>query len=257
MQYLVVGRVRQGDEDRDEAMVIASDRHDVERYTEALDAVRLKPVAVETSTIALARLAMLNPAVCGDDDKPTLITHLADSHSEVVMIQGRTVRLIKTVDIGRQRLIDAVAAELDCTPAMARRYLNADDPGAGPSGPKAPSRERLAEIIAPELTLLAREVALCIRYVNVTYRGPRPQHAWVVAEPAMAQPLFPALLQEAAVTAAPLPTPLDGRVEQPHLWAVACGAALRGYEGTWTQPQPQTLPQTQQPQAQQPQPLAA
>jgi type IV pilus assembly protein PilM len=99
-----------------------------------------------------------------------IFVHVGASNTAVVITNGDEALFVKYIDLGGRRLDEAVARHLKMTlpEATALRRHNGDrrvdqqDPEVARS---------VAEAVRPVLERLAGEVALCLRYHSVTFRG--------------------------------------------------------------------------------------
>jgi type IV pilus assembly protein PilM len=99
-----------------------------------------------------------------------MFVHVGQSHTTVVIAQGTSPLFIKYVDLGGCHFDRAVSGQLDMTPeaaAMLRRHN-----GDRRSEQQDPEIARsVGQAIRPIVEKLAGELALCVRYHSVTFRG--------------------------------------------------------------------------------------
>src|SRR5690606_11827152 len=114
---------------------------------------------------------------------------------------GREINLIKPINIGGRHLHDAVSAKLGITVdearALRRRFESQDS-----EQPKDPVRQAVFDATRGVVEELGREIALCLRYYTVTFRGHRPSSVRVVGGEACDTPLIQQL-------ASGLPIPVE------------------------------------------------
>ncbi len=102
---------------------------------------------------------------------------------------------------------------------------------------EGPGDARIASALCPVVEELAHEVSLCLRYYSVTFRGRRPDQAWVAGGESGNPWLWAKLCENAGLrpmshdpmTAIDLTRVHDavGGPESWSSWAVAAGLALR------------------------------
>ena len=243
VQYLKAGEVQQGSETRQEILLLAADEAFIEAHVVSLTTCGLRPLAIDAIPTALARVittrADLNPR--GGAAGAKVLIDMGHAATKVLVVQGGRVVFFKSIEIGGSALDRAVARQLKLSPADAaeKRHAatqqRADDAESG-----GPAAEAVWEALRPTLADLGKEIALCLRYFGVTFRGARPAHGLMVG--GLAGGVGPGLRLVAELSAAaglelrahdPLaamdPGPA-GRVlgDGGGAWAVAAGLSLRG-----------------------------
>ena len=106
------------------------------------------------------------------DDKGQRVAfvRMGSSNTGVVIAQGLDVFFVKYIDVGGDHLDDAVAAHFKITPDEAAALRR-------PPGDRRTDRQdpevvnSVVEATRPLIEKLANELALCIRYHSVTFRG--------------------------------------------------------------------------------------
>lgn len=242
IQFYDAGEVRQGEELRQEIVLLAAPNDAVEQHVALLVDCGLELDAIDAAPGALARWA----AAAGphEPEDAQLILDLGATGSSVLICRHGRVTFFKRIELGGHHLEEAVAHSLSTTTVEAAVILahRARDPQAAAATlPGASRREGAAKAIGdavrPVLTDLAREVGLCLRYHSVTFRGHKPQTALLTGGGA-GDPLLPqVIVQETGMTALPLGagaavdfTQMDEAVlaaSAPSTWAVAAGLSMR------------------------------
>jgi len=102
------------------------------------------------------------------------------AQTTVVIARGRDIVFVKMIPIGGVVFNRAVAEclELAVTEAVALRRRIGRPPrraGAPPDEDRQRVCRAVADAIRPHLEDLANEIALCLRYYSVTFRGSRPE----------------------------------------------------------------------------------
>jgi len=125
-----------------------------------------------------------------DEADVHVIVDVGARRTQVVIGKGRDITFLKPVEIGSDHLQEAVSRKLAITMdearALRRRLIEANP--ADPSKPEAPEmaarRDPVQQAVfdAARSTMedLGREIALCLRYYSVTFRGQRPNKVKLV-----------------------------------------------------------------------------
>ena len=250
VQYLDAGEVRQGDEVREEVLLMAAPISFTEAHVKVLLNCGLTPLALDATPAALGRCLPDNDE--GDDlNTPgRVIVDVGYTASKVVIVRGGRVLFFKLIEVGGQKLDERVAEDLnlsrdEAAEARQRQIPSAED-AAHPDSASATSldtgrqdgvQRAVYEAVRPVITDLAREVSLCLRYYSVTFRGERPHEVSLVGGEAH-QPALSALLAEglgvpvntldplAHADAGRWASVLESGPGRP-AWATATGMALR------------------------------
>ena len=188
LSCLNAGQIRQGSEVRDELILLAVSREVIESHLDLLRQVSLVPEAIDAEPVALFRGFERYLRRHADEEAVTVVLDIGHSATRVIVSRGRQVVFIKSIDIGGRKFTGAVAAQLNLTYPEARDLRlrkmreyeqSAAADGAEPQGEGARNRSDLEwsmhDAIRGEVETLAREVALCLRYCSVTFRGLRPR----------------------------------------------------------------------------------
>lgn len=198
VRYLNAGQVRQGAEMRDEIIIFAAPAEVIEAHLSLLDAMGLRPGHIDVTAIALFRGVERFLKRSSDETAVTVLVDIGRSATRVVVARGRSIIFVKSIGIGGQKLNEAVAGQLGITPDEAcelrmrtmREHGTDLRPASGDKRPPATAGEPAAEgsadgpegvdwtvrdALRSEAEALAREIALCLRYCSVTFRGLRPQ----------------------------------------------------------------------------------
>ena len=170
LRFLEAGDVRHGDAVRREVIVMACHRPTVTRTLEIANRVGLVPVAIDNEPSALLRCYGRQFRRADDQNLRVLFVNIGASNTVVLIAEGQTPMFVKYLDIGGRHLDEAVARHLrmSLSEAAALRRHNGDR--------RADQRDEeitrgLAESIRPVLERLVNELAMCVRYHSVTFRG--------------------------------------------------------------------------------------
>ncbi|MFG0331364.1 MAG: pilus assembly protein PilM [Phycisphaerales bacterium] len=241
VDWIRAGEVRQGEEIRDEVLLIAVRRPIVEAHLNALIECRLRPIAVDAPFAATTRC--LNRALrrASDSETVRMIVDIGAAGATVMITRGQGIAFLKPVDIGGAQMNRAVAAALDLdvnAAAQLRRERMRQSAERGGELLDDRVDRALYEAVRPLLHDLAQEAALCLRYYSVTFRGVRPELVLVAggdgAEPHMCEALSQVLKIETQVAhslenidTSAVELGVDRRYERCPQWSVATGLSLR------------------------------
>ena len=248
IRHLHAGQVRQGAELRDEIIMLAVPAETMERHLEMLGQMGLRPEHVDPEPIALFRGFERFLKRSSDEDAVTVLVDLGRRATRVVVARGRRVVFIKSIDIGGQKLIQAVAKQLGISEQEAGelrvRIMRESHGGTAPGdSAEGSGRDRanvewtVHDALRGEVEALAKEIALCLRYCSVTFRGLRPDRVTLTGGEAY-DPAVRNLLQENLGIECVLGQPLKGidvsdvdfendRRATLAEWAVCAGLAAR------------------------------
>lgn len=239
--WLPAGEVRQGEDVRDETILVGARREDVVRVVDAVAGAGLRPVAVEPAFVAAGRAFSRTHRRAADQSVVRLIVDVGPLTTGVIVLRGVDVVFYKSLAIGGVNFDRVASEQLDLDHATAsdlRRRRKAPREEGGDSDMDASVDRAMFDAVRPLLDQLATEVALCLRYFTVTFRGQRPVAALVAGsesrEPGLVDILGQGLTLEARVA-----RPLEGvdtsgargcldRRSDMVDWHVAAGLSMRG-----------------------------
>jgi type IV pilus assembly protein PilM len=238
--WLRAGEVRQGEDVREELLLVGAERSKLETIVDGIAEIGLQPMAVEPGFLATARCFARDLRREADADIIRFVIDVGRLTTSVTILRGKDVVFYKRVELGG-RAIDAAAAErlrLDKTTIadLRRKRMEANAEN------KAVSDERvdraLYTAIRPLIDELAHEVALCLRYHSVSFCGQRPEKIVVVGgdahEPGLVDAIFETLhvpveigcpLEHVDLATA---SSLFDHKKSMAQWTVATGLSLRG-----------------------------
>jgi type IV pilus assembly protein PilM len=229
IRYLEAADIRQGDQLLREVILIACHRPVLEQSLAMIEQAGFCPAAVDITPAALLR--SYGAQFRRDEDRHvrSLLVHVGNGGTLVVIAQGEDVLFVKHVDLGGRNLDEAVARSLkmDLPDATALRRNNGDRR----SDRQDPEITRsVNEATRPVLDRLTHELAMCVRYHSVTFRG-QPLERLVLGGGEATPQLLDALQNrlgmkcELSDVLRTYQSPNNrGRVGQ---WDVAAGLALR------------------------------
>ncbi len=155
------------------------------------------PIAVEPRFAAIARA--LGRRVRRDADSGTIraVLHVEHEGATVLVLRGDRVAFCREIALGGDTLDHAVAARLSIAPESATvlraRRIAASRGCAPPIDPAA--EEAALAATRPTLDALANELALCLRYFGVTFRGGQPTRV-ILSGPHGGEPRFAEIIEE-------------------------------------------------------------
>lgn len=247
LQYYDAGEVRQGEDLREEIILMAISRAEIEAHVDTLVQCHLKPAAIDVVPSALARA--LDSDIAGVRHEAGLVVvDVGYSSTKVMITRHGSVAFFKVIEIGGKDIDLTISEHLNLpVPEVAamRRQLLQHHPDVAAESSDAlfggTSRESLEQTVAEAMRSivgdLAREIALCLRYYSVTFRGQRPEMIRLVGGEAH-DPQLAAILAEAAgipteaahplhmVDPATIPDTPDFQGSMCD-WAVAAGLSMR------------------------------
>jgi hypothetical protein len=102
--------------------------------------------------------------------------------TQVIIGKGREINFYKPVEIGGLHLLSAIARKLTITldeaKALRQRLLDNEEPvDATSPGGRDPVRQAVFDATRSVAEELGQELAMCLRYFMVTFRGHRPTRA--------------------------------------------------------------------------------
>ncbi len=239
LHVINAGEVRQGAEVRDEILLISASETAVNDHVAMLAQVKLSPEAIDVEPNALFRAYQRFLRRAEDSGAVSVIIDVGLSSTKVIISRGKTILLVKGIDVAGQKFNETVAKGLNLSYADAvhlRRRGFEDKPGTGP----APDQIQWSvfDAIRSQVEVLAHEISLCLRYCSVTFRGLRPGQITLTGGEAH-DPSLVKLLSEQLNCPCVVGEPLrnvelgDADMDSDRRsvlteWSVATGLALRG-----------------------------
>ena len=229
IRYLEAADVRQGDQTLREVIVFAVQRTVLQQALDTVERAKLHPVAVDVEPAALVRSYTLQ--FRREDDKlaRALLVHIGYTRTAALIVQADELLFVKYIDIGGQSFDQAVARHLKMAlpDAVSLRKHNGDrraelqDPEVAKS---------VAAATRPIVERLASELAMCVRYHSVTFRG-QPIVRMVMSGGEATPQLVEAVGKQLDLKCE-LSDPFRGLPQIPNVgrkgqWDVAAGLAMR------------------------------
>jgi len=174
VRWLGAGEVRHGAEVRQELIVLAAKTADIEQHVEQLHRGGLVIESLDHEPCALYRSAERFLRRKEDEQDVFVLADVGFRRTTVVIGRGHDINFIKSIEIGGMQLRDAVARKLDIGVVEAhdlrRRLAESEEASAVR---RDSVRQTVYDATRGLLEELAREIALCLRYHSVTFRGQR------------------------------------------------------------------------------------
>jgi type IV pilus assembly protein PilM len=245
VHFLAAGEVRQGTELRQEVILMAARNDDVNAVVEHLHRSGAVLESLDVEPCALYRGVDRFIRRKEDENDVHVLVDVGVHRSQVVIGRGHDISFVKPIDIGGHHFHEAVARKLGITPdearALRRRLVESGDTAASAAPSKSddrrdPVRQAVFDATRAPMEELGREIALCLRYYSVTFRGHRPTRLRLLGGEAC-DPQLQTLLNSALVIPVEVGRPLysvdTSRMKPADRqgpmceWALALGLALR------------------------------
>jgi type IV pilus assembly protein PilM len=239
IQYLSAGEVKQGSETRQELIVLAARRAEVDDFVQQLHGAGVEIDSLDSEITGLFRAFERFIRRQDDQVDVQVLLDIGARQTQVIIARGREISFYKTVEIGGLHLLDAVSRKLGITideaKALRQRLLD-----AGETARRDPVRQAVYDATRNVAEELGRELAMCLRYYSVTFRGQRPGRLRIVggeaADPQL-RDIFTAILAMPVEPARPLFNVDTSRMRgvdrqgTTSQWALALGLSLRHVPG--------------------------
>jgi type IV pilus assembly protein PilM len=220
LSFIDAGEVRSGSETSREVIMLAAPKEVIDDHLGLLLEMKLHPVHIDAAPVALFRSFQRFLRRRTDEQSVSVLVDMGSSATRVVVARGRQIVFIKSIDIGGAKLAEAVAGQfnLSCEDARqlrvkkAREHLkNLSEQQEGQDGkPAQDSLDRsVHDAVRAQVESLAGEIALCLRYCSVTFRGLRPGQVILSGGEAY-DPFITATLREHLGVECTLGRPLQG-----------------------------------------------
>lgn len=197
--WIRAGEVRQGDDVREELILVGAERHKLETIVDGVAAIGLHPIAVEPGFLATARCFARDLRRASDTEVIRFVIDVGYLTTSVTILRGLDVVFYKRIEIGGRSMDSAAAERLRLDRAtiseLRRQRMENNDENRKPKDERV--HRALYTAIRPSLEELAHEVSLCLRYHSVSFCGQRPDKVVVVggdaSEPGLVEALYETL----------------------------------------------------------------
>lgn len=245
IQILPAGEVRQGIDVRQEVIVLAARHEDVNSFVEQVHRCGAIVESIDVEACALYRSQERFIRRREDEQDVHVLVDIGWARSQVVIGRGRDISFLKQIEIGSHQMHEAVSRKLGVTVeearALRRRLIEqAPGPAAVEVLKNDSVRQAVLDATRSIMEELGREIALCLRYYSVTFRGQRPARLRLLGGEA-ADPLLLGVLNAALGIPVEAGRPLfsvdtsrlapSDRIGFMSEWATAFGLALKRTTG--------------------------
>ncbi|MBN2129657.1 MAG: pilus assembly protein PilM [Sedimentisphaerales bacterium] len=177
INYVLAGSVRQGDEAKNEYIVLAADNEVIKSHISLLENAGLQPAGIDAAPNALFR--SFERRLRREEDKQRTIIFVDVGHGHTTVVFGRSggICFVKQIPLGAARFSEDVASTLGLSVPDAeslRLRLQRAEPV------EASTRRSVVDVVTSAAEALAKELSLCLRYHTVTFRGKRVERAVIV-----------------------------------------------------------------------------
>jgi type IV pilus assembly protein PilM len=233
LQYLNVGEVRQGDENKQEIILLAVKKSVINQHVALLGQCNLTPAAVEAAPSALARWASYHQQ-SETPEQAAVVLDLGYDSSKILICRHGRVLFYKQIDAAGRQINEHLASKLNLgiqdidqsrIAAVAQQISQDDASTDEPAVGQLTIQRAMGESLRLISTELTREIGLCLRYFSVTFRGQRPERVWVTGGMSR-DPMFLRMIQESSGLKLDAPPMLSNQI-LPDNQSLACGLAMR------------------------------
>ncbi len=239
IEYLLAGSVCQGEDVKNEYILFAVDEETVTAHIRLLEAAGLIPAALDAPPCALFRAFERSLRRQADKERTVIFIDVGYRSTIVVFGRGGEISFVKQIPIGMEQFNDEVASALGTGAVEAesfRRRLQREEPI------EPAMRRHVIDALNHTSDQLAAEIALCLRYYTVTFRGKPVERAILAGGGAYEQVLQDVLRRHLSVEVE-VAEPLRGFEFSPDRvdpegtggsadLALAVGLSLKGWDAT-------------------------
>ena len=225
------GEVRQGNETRLEFIAACANVADVDGLVERWHAAGFRPASIDLESAALYRSVERFVRRKDDEAEVNVLVEIGQRRTQVLIGRGRDLSFFKAIEIGGAQLTKSVSRKLSLdvadTLVLRKRLAATHDPARAVE--VDPVRQAVVDGLRPIVEELSRELALCLRYYSVNFRGQRPARVRIVGGES-SDPTVLRLLEKS------LPVAVDAAAPIANADCAAMSAADRapGALGDWT-----------------------
>jgi type IV pilus assembly protein PilM len=191
LRFLPAGEVRQGTDSRQEVIVLAARKSEVDTFICQLHRSGVLIESLDFEPAALYRSVHRFIRRREDEQEVHVLVDIGGECTQVVIGRGETISFVKSIAIAGNNLNDSVARKLGITPdearSLRRRLIEAsvaplaqEEDAAKADTRRDPVRDAVFDATRSIMETLASEVSLCLRYHSVTFRGHRPTRIRIV-----------------------------------------------------------------------------
>jgi type IV pilus assembly protein PilM len=236
MRYVLAGEVRQGTEVRQEVIAFASQNEQVSDFVEQLNRSGGIIESLDIEPCALHRCYERYIRRRDDEQEVYVLVDIGLRSTQVIVCRGRDLSFYKSIEVGGADFNASVSRKLGISVQEARALRRRMCESASPQDRRDSVTRSVFDATRVQMEELARELAMCLRYYLVTFRGHRPRVVRLVGGEAN-DPQLLSMMRAAASIPVEVATPLlsadtsrmrpadrHGNMSE---WATAMGLALR------------------------------
>jgi type IV pilus assembly protein PilM len=193
IHYLFAGNAHQGDEVKNEYILLAVDNATIGSHIALLEEAGLTPVGIDAPPCAVFRTFERTMRRQEDKEKTIIILDVGYRYTIVVFGRAGEICFAKHIPLGTGHFNAEIASVLGVAAADAevlRHKLRRDEPL------EAATRRHVIDALNTTAEQLASEIALCLRYYTVTFRGKRVERAVIAGGGAYEQVLLDVLRRQ-------------------------------------------------------------
>ncbi len=176
IHHVLAGSVRQGDEVKNEYILLATDNGTIKDHIALMESAGLRPAGIDAVPCALFR--NFERMMRRQEDKERTLIFIDVGHRYTTVVIGRAAEICfaKQMAFGVARFSEDIAAQLDIpvADAEALRLKLQNDESVDDA-----TQRLVTDTLSATGEQLAAEISLCLRYYTVTFRGQRIERAIV------------------------------------------------------------------------------
>jgi type IV pilus assembly protein PilM len=196
INYLHAGAVRQGEEVKNEYILIAADSETITGHIRILEEGGLVPMGIDAPPCAVFRTFERTMRRQEDKERTIIFVDVGYRYTTVVFGRSSEICFVKQIPVGIGQFNEEIASSLQISLADAeslRLRLLRDEPV------DAATRRPVIDALNLTAEQLAGEISLCLRYYTVTFRGKRVERAVIAGGGAYEQVLRDVLRRHLSV----------------------------------------------------------
>ena len=194
---LPTGAPTNSQEGREEHLLVSVSQSDLTAACDHLIDAGFEPIAAEPRFAAVARALSRRARRDSDMTDIRAVLHVEQQGSLVLVLRGDHIAFCREVPVGGDALDQAVASRLSVPVTSAAMLRTQRLAAARGHGEPVDAVMEEAALAATRATIdsLAGELALCLRYFSVTFRGGQPARI-VLSGPHGAEPRMGSIIEE-------------------------------------------------------------